>query len=488
MKDLKEKTVRGGLAKAAAQAVTFALRIASIAVLARMLAPKEFGLVNMVTAITGVLSLLKDAGLSLATVQRATVTEEQLSALFWVNVLVGAVLTLASLALAPAVAAFYREPRLLWVTAGLAPSFFLNGLGVQHGALLARQMRFTALAAIDVASIVVSAALGVGMAAVGYGYWALVGMSLAMPATSSVGAWLVARWVPGPPRRGAGIGSVVRLGGAVTMNGVIIYVAYNVEKVLLGRFWGADAVGIYGRAYQLINLPTENLNSAIGGVAISALSRLQDDPPRLKSYFLKAYSLVLALTLPVTIACALFSEEIVYVVLGPRWGEAAAIVRLLAPTILVFALINPTFWLLFAFGMMNRSLRIAFVIAPLVIVAYVIGLPHGPRGVALAYSAAMCLWLLPHVAWCIKGTTIALGDLLRAVSRPMASGALAAVTGLAFQLLFGSALSPFARLVAGGGLVAGVHVWVLLYVMGQKAFYLDLLGVLRRGASAAQAR
>ena len=90
------------------------------------------------------------------------------------------------------------------------------------------------------------------------------------------------------------------------MNGLIVYIAYNLDKILLGRYWGAGTIGIYGRAYQLINIPTDNLNSAIGGVAFSTLSRLQHDPDRLKRYFLKGYSLVLMMTLPVTLACTLF--------------------------------------------------------------------------------------------------------------------------------------------------------------------------------------
>jgi len=483
VEDLKGRAVRGGLAKALAQAATLALRIGAVALLARILEPQEFGLVNMVTAVTGILTVLKDAGLSLATVQRATVTDEQLSTLFWLNVLAGAILTALTLALAPALAAFYREPRLVHVTAGLAPGFLLNGLGVQHGAILARQMRFTACAAIDVAAIVVSAAVGVGMAAAGLGYWALVGMSLALPAASSAGAWLVARWVPGPPRRAKGIASMVRMGGAVTLNSVIVYVAYNLEKVLLGRFWGADAIGFYGRAYQLVNLPTENLNSAIGGVALSALSRLQHDPSRQKSYFLKGYSLVVALTLPVTVACAVLGDDVVAVVLGPKWAEAGVILRLLTPTILVFGLINPTFWLLFSLGLIGRSVRIALVIAPLVIAAYLVGLPYGPRGVALAYSIALTVWLCPHLVWCLRGTAIALGDLLRCVARPFLSAAVAAAACAAFRATAGaSALSPPARLVLGCGLLAGVYLWMLLYGTGQKEFYLELLRGLRQRA------
>jgi O-antigen/teichoic acid export membrane protein len=481
--DLRQKALRGGLAKACAQAATLGLRIGTIAVLARMLDPGEFGLVGMVTVLTGVLSLLKDAGLPLATVQRATVTPDQLSTLFWLNAVVGALLALITLALALPIAAFYGEPRLVWVTAALAPGFVLSGLGAQHAAILARGMRFTDLAAIDVASILVSAAVGIGMASAGYGYWSLVGMSLAAPAASSAGAWLVARWVPGRPRRGADVTSMVQLGGTVTLNTMVVYAACNLDKALLGRFWGAAAVGLYGRAYQLVNIPTENLSGAIGGVALSAMSRLQGDPPRLKSYFLKGYALVLALTVPVTIGCALFADEIVAVLLGPRWLEAAALLRLLTPTILVFALINPTFWLLFALGRLGRSLRMAMVMGPLVVVAYILGLPYGPRGVALAYSVALAAWALPHLAWCVHGTPVPLGEVMRAVSRPLLSGIVAAAAGLVFQATRPAGLSPLATLGLGGALVAGTYLWMLLYAAGQKALFLDVLRGLRRGPS-----
>ena len=153
---------------------------------------------------------------------------------------------------------------------------------------------------------------------------------------------------------------MIRFGGTITLNGLVVYIASNFEKILLGRFWGVDAIGIYGRAYQLITIPTDNLNSAVGEVAFSALSRLQHDPIRLKSYFLKGYSLVLALTLPITFACALFADDMVFVLLGPKWKDAAPIFRLLAPTVLVFAIANPLSWLVSSLGWVGRNLKMAW--------------------------------------------------------------------------------------------------------------------------------
>jgi O-antigen/teichoic acid export membrane protein len=296
-----------------------------------------------------------------------------------------------------------------------------------------------------------------------------------MPLVCTLGFWGAARWIPGPPRRRAGIRSMVRFGGAVTLNGLVAYIATNCDKILLGRFWGVDALGIYGRAYQLVNIPTDNLNQAAGEVAFSALSRIQDDQQRLKNYFLKGYSLVLALTLPITAACALFAGDITLVLLGPKWNAAAPILRLLAPTILVFAIANPLFWLLSSLGLVKRSLKMSFVIAPVMVGSYFLGLPYGPRGVALAYSAGMMLWVFPLIAWAVHDTVVSVKDVLLAVFRPLVSSAVAAVAAFGVHSLCGQSLPPLARLVLESAVLLLTFGGILLFATGQKSLYLDVL-------------
>jgi O-antigen/teichoic acid export membrane protein len=483
MQDLKQRTIRGGLARLCAQGANFSIRLVSLMVLARLLGPKDYGLVGMATAFTGVLSLFRDFGLSSAAVQRTTVTEEQSSTLFWINVLAGALLGLLALALAPAIAAFYHEPRLIRVTAVLAAGFLFNAAGVQHSVLLQRQMRFTALAVISTVGLIVGTVIAIGGAKAGYGYWALVAMMVTSPLTSTIGFWLATAWVPGMPHRRAGIRPMLRFGGTLTLNGLVAYVAFNFEKVLLGRFWGADAIGIYGRAYQIVNIPTDNLNSAVGEVAFSALSRVKDDAERFRSYFLKAYSLVLAMTVPLTVVCTLFANDVILVVLGPKWTEAVPIFRLLAPTILIFALINPLGWLLFSLGLVGRSLKIALVFAPTIIGGYVLGLPYGPKGVAFAYSAVLTLWVIPFIAWCVHGTVISFRDILLAVSRPLASGLVAAGLTFGLRLFCGQLLPPLPRLVLESTVLIATFLGILVFVTGQKSLYLDLLRGLRGPSS-----
>jgi O-antigen/teichoic acid export membrane protein len=483
MKDLKERAVRGGFAKLCGQAASFALSIVSMAVLGRLLDPKDFGLVAMVTAVSGVYSIFLYGGLSSATVQNDSITNDQISTLFWINMLMGMILALLLIATAPFLVTFYHEPRLFWVTMALSAGFLISAAGLQHFALLQRQMRFVTLSVAETLPQLVSLVVAISMAIGGFGYWALVASTLVSTSTRSVCMWLTTAWIPSMPRRRVGVRPMLRYGVTITLNNIIVYIAYNLEKVLLGRFWGANALGIYGRAYGLINIPTENINSAISGVAFSGLSRLQHEPNRSKNYFLKGYSLVLSLTIPITIFCALFADDIILILLGPKWKDAIIIFRLLAPTILVFGMLNPFGALLQATGFQERSLKIALVIAPLVIVSYVIGLPFGPKGVALAYSAAMMLGVVPLIAWCIHGTMISLKNVLQVISRPFFSGIISAVVAFGAQLIFGKLLPSFLLLVLGGSVMLGTYLLMLLFIMGQKEMYLDLIRGLRGSSS-----
>ena len=205
------------------------------------------------------------------------------------------------------------------------------------------------------------------------------------------------------------------------------------------------------------------------------LARVQDDRGRAKSYFLTSYSLVLAITIPITICAGEFAPDLVSVLLGPQWQQVAPLLRLLAPTILVFALTDPITWLLYSRGMIDRSFRISMVFAPVVIAGYVIGLPFGPKGVALGYSSAIVLSIVPRIAWGIHGTGISLRDLGRAASGPLISGAIAVPVGLVLQSLPAPSLSPLIRLSLDSAILLGTYAVTLLYVLRQKAFYFGLL-------------
>src|SRR5207237_1933354 len=158
-------------------------------ILARLLTPKDFGLFAMVTTVMAFLRVFKDAGLSTATIQREDITHGQVSNLFWINVAMSGAIGLLLAAGSPAIAWFYREPRLVPITLVLSSTFLLSGLAVQHTALLNRQMRFQAIAVVQVGSMLVGIAVGIGMAWHNYSYWSLVGGNFATVAATLLLAW-----------------------------------------------------------------------------------------------------------------------------------------------------------------------------------------------------------------------------------------------------------------------------------------------------------
>jgi O-antigen/teichoic acid export membrane protein len=480
--ELKQKSVRGGVVAVFAQGAKLVVFTATMMLLARLLSAEDFGLQGMVAVLTGFLSLFREAGLGAATVQRLEVTQEQISTLFWINVAVGAALATFTVVLAPVLVGFYGEPRLYWITVVSGVAFVFIGLAAQHQALIQREMRFVTLAKIDVLSLTISSAVGVVMAMLGWRYWSLVGMPVVGSIVSAAGVWLAVPWVPGPARRKCGVLSMLHFGWMATCYNLLVFLAWNSHNILIGRFLGADALGLYGRAYGLATLPVLQLTNTLGGVAFSGLSRLQDDADRLARSFLKAYFLVISLTVPITISCALFAEEIIRVVLGAKWMEAAPIFSLLAPTVLVFAVANPLSWLVMSTGRMGRALCIAAATTPVVIVGIVLGLSHGPKGVALGYSLTMALLVIPIIAWSKHGTMITWADLWRATKQPLMAGLLAGAIGLIVKITLGGMLAPIPYLLVALGLVFGFYAWVLLIAMGQKDLYLDLLTQVFRGA------
>jgi PST family polysaccharide transporter len=468
----------GGVAAVSAQGAKFVVQTATTMVLARLLSPEDFGLQGMVLVLTGFLGLFRDAGLGMATIQRLEVTHEQTSTLFWINVAVGVILATLCAALAPLLVAFYHEPRVYWIAMVSGVTFIFNGLAAQHAALLQRGMRFVTQAKIEVLSLAVGSLTGLVMALLGCRYWSLVGMALASPIVGAAAILLAVAWVPGPPRRRSGIRSMLHFGGLATCNSFVVFLAWNAEKILLGRFWGADALGLYGRAFQLVTLPVQQLNAAVTGVAFPALSRIQHDAKRLARSFLRGFSLLISATIPITITCALFAEEIVHVVLGAKWMEAAPIFRLLSPVAVVFAVANPFSWLLMSTGRVGRALSLSAATTPLVILGILLGLSHGPIGVASGYSLAMTLLIIPIAAWSKLGTEITWTDLWRATKPPFLSGLLAGAAGLLVKLTLGGRLSPIPYLMVGLAVVLGIYAWVLLILMGQKHVYMDVLSQL----------
>jgi PST family polysaccharide transporter len=486
--DLKRRSVRGAAVSFAGQGAKLLIQLGATAVLARLLAPEDYGAWAMVAALVGFLERFRDLGLSVATVQRSHITAEEVTGLFWINVGAGLVLFALVAAGAPLVAWFYGRPDLLWLTVACGSLAPVASLGSQHEALLHRSLRYGSLAARDVLSLGAGAAVGVACARAGLGYWSL---ACAQASTSVVGVaalWWQSGWRPGPPRWAAGLVPLLRFGGALTLSNVLGFLLRGLDRVLLGHFFGAGGVGPYDRAQSLLVRPMEYVMPAITNVSTSALSRLSADRARFERGALQILG-VAACAAGLVVALVVGTADwAVAVLLGPRWEAVVPIARVLALFAFVEPCVSLTGTLLVVRGQPALLVRWRLLSAPIVLLSLAVGLAWGPLGVAAALAAGGLLLRAPLFLWyAARPLGLEPRILLRSVARHVASGLLVAAT----LLLLRRAWSPAGALwglCAYGILGTALYAGLVLATDGGRRLVgqmLSMLGMLRRGPAAA---
>ena len=426
--DLKGRSVRGGAVTMAGQGARFFLGMGSTVVLARLLTPQDFGLIAMVTAVTGFVMMFKDMGLSMATVQKAEINNGQISTLFWINVLLSLCVMLVTAALAPVIAWFYGEPRLTWITLALASAFIFGGLTVQHQALLRRNMRFGTLALIGIIGQLAGIVAAIIAAFYGAGYWSLVIMQLAATIAGAIAVWLACGWRPGLPVRRSGVRAMLAFGGNLTGFNFINYFARNLDNVLIGKFWGSGSLGLYSKAYSLLMLPLQQINSPLSAVAVPVLSRLQKEPTKFRSYYRKGLTLATMFAMPIVVFLFVVADKAILIVLGEQWTGAVPIFRALGIAALVGTTGGPgSGWVYMTLGNVRRQFFVSIVSTGLLVIGFVIGLRWGPIGVATAFSIHAVAWRLPSILICYWRTFLKLTDFLSALWRPVAASIIAGI-------------------------------------------------------------
>jgi O-antigen/teichoic acid export membrane protein len=457
LSDLKGRTISSAFITIAAQGAQFALSLGSIMILARLLTPEDFGLFAMVATVLGFLRVFKDAGLSTATVQREGITHAQVSNLFWINVVMSGMITLILAAGAPLIAWFYREPRLVPITLVLSITFLLSGLIVQHTALLNRQMRFRAIALIQVGSLLIGIAVGIGLALLKYSYWALVGSNLATVAATVALTWFAIPWRPQAPVRRSGTAPLVSFGANLATSGFIYSLARGADGLLVGRFYGPDSVGLYSRAAALLNRPMEQFLSPISSVFVPVLSRVQAQPERYRRTFLQVYEAMALVSFLSTGLLFALARPLTLVVLGPKWEQAAIIFAGFTLAALGTPLATASTWLFASQGRGKDWLFASSLVSGVTVASFVAGLPFGPAGVAIVYSAAGLLIGLPvlyHFAG--RQGPVSAADLWIGIFRYLPLWAVACGTTWVMRLFFANSVPLVQLLVcAPVGLLAG---------------------------------
>jgi PST family polysaccharide transporter len=392
-----------------------AIQMVGTVVLARLIAPRDFGLVTMVTTFSVLLMSCGSNGITEAILQCDQITHRLASNLFWATMGVGVCLTLGFAAVGPVLAKIYREPSLIPLCAALSVPILLSSGYVVHLSLLRRAMRFSAVAKIELASRAVSVTTGILFAFAGFGRWALVLGWCALPLTTMVGGMVMCHWVPGRPRRAAGTDTLIRFAAHTFARFSMQYFAANTDNLLVGWLFGAPALGFYKRAYDLFALSAAQLVNATATVAVSALSRVRNERESYRSYLLGAITVMAFLGMGIGGDLTLVGKDLIRVLLGPGWETTGEIFTYFAPGIGAMLVYGTHGWIHLSIGRADRWFVWGMVEWLTITSLFLVGLHWGPQGIAVAWAVSFWILAVPSLWFAGRPIGLGVGPMLSAV-------------------------------------------------------------------------
>ena len=368
-------------------------------VLMRALGPEAFGLLGMVLVFSGFAGIFSELGFGSALVQRQDLREEHRSTIFWLSFGMAGLLALVTCLAGPVIAAFYGQPILAPVTTWMSLNFLLSAPGMVPRALLQRALRFDVLARVDVGALVVSGGAAVAVATAGGGVWSLVVQQLVSAAATSAGLLWLGGWHPRGRWSRQALTELFRFGLGLTGFKLINYWARSADKLLIGRFIGSEALGLYSRAYSLMLLPLTQVVSVLAPVMLPVLSSIQGDKPRVRSAFLRAIRLLTFVTFPMMLGLAVVAEPFVRGVLGTEWRGVIPLIQILAFVGVTQTLCNPTGWIYASQGRTDWMFWWGVGGSGFLVLSILVGvLLGGVETVALAYLAGNLIITIPCLA------------------------------------------------------------------------------------------
>jgi polysaccharide transporter, PST family len=445
--DLHRRSLRGGAVSMVSQVGNVTTQVISTIVLARILVPEDFGLVAMVSAITGYISIFVDLGTRDAVAQHAWLGEGEASALFWITVTTGLAFTLVTVSCAPLIAGFYGLPKLKAITMALSVPFMLSALYYQQYALMRRALMFRKLAIIDISGNAVGAAFAILLAHLDYGYWALVWKPAITAFVTACAVWVTCGWWPGRPAFTPGVRIMLRFGLNVAGFSVADSVARSLDRVALGHSYGPRELGFYQNALNVYDNAIGVTGSPLHNVATATLTKLRAERDALRRAWSTALSSLAFFAAPAFAVLAVVGQDLVVLLLGAKWRTAGTILSILALRGPAQAVAGTHSWLHVAAGRPDRWRHWGVLNCGFTIIALLCGLRYGSIGVATSYVILAYLVVVPALLYAGHPLEIRIREVFVAAGPQVGCALATAGLGFALRQTLLEGLSPPVRLV-----------------------------------------
>jgi O-antigen/teichoic acid export membrane protein len=395
---IRRLIVGGMIWKATSQIVGQFGRMIVAVLLARLLAPRDFGLANMVLVFSSLVLVFSDLALGAAIVQRKMLTELDRATAFWTSIGAGTVFMLLLMALSGPIAAFYGEDQVQPLLLVLASTFLISSIATTHEALLVREMEFRAVELRTMIGMLAGAAAGVIVALQGGGPWAIIAQQVTTAVVTTTLLVIRSPWRMTLAFSRASLRDMGGFSGFVLGHRLLYYVHRNADNLLIGRFVGASALGAYALAYNVILIPFSRLATPVQQVLFPAFSRLQDQPERIAALWIRTTRLVGALSIPSLCGLVVVAPDLVPVVFGDRWGDVVPLIQVLAWVGLLQSLQTLNTEILTARDETATVFRFSLIFFAAHMTAFAVGLQWGVTGVAVAYAISSTL-VEPILTW-----------------------------------------------------------------------------------------
>lgn len=451
------------LFKGISQAFSWSITI----VVARLLTPDDYGLMEMATVITGYAAIFNELGLGAAIIQRRHVSHSQLSSVYWFTIAFSTVLGGLCFAVAYPTAWIFQEPRVIPLTQGVSVLFVLSGATIVPLSLMQREMRFRETGFQEMLSVMVSSCAMLGMALGGFGAWTLLGGHIVRNATRATLAHKYTKWKPLLTFSVQDVKSYLRFGATVALSSSLSYVYAKSDRFFAGRSGTVAFLGYYTLALDLAKMPTQKIVTLVKQVSFSAFSHLQSDLPEFRKFYKKSLRIISTIVFPLFIGSAIVCEDLVHVVLNPKWYGIIDVFRYLCLAQILVAINAINGMVHTTRGKPKYTLMFNLIMVAVVPVSFYFAAKGNLITMVIPWFTTYAAVAISWIVLTMKELRISVGEYLRCLSVPSISSILMALSILFldymmtfFQAEAGALTRLILRVVTGGG--AYISVTLLL--------------------------
>lgn len=426
--NLKEKAAKGAGANIVGKLIGLLCQTFGVVILARLLTPNDFGLVSMVTAFSLWIMNFGANGFTEYIIQKEEINNDEVTSLFWTHVIFSIIFAVGFSFFGSILVIFYGEAALSRIAVAMASSFIFQALFTIQFALLKREMKFTLIAVIELTAVFLSYVLAVALALGGMSYWAIVVRQLAISAVPMIAVWFLTPWRPNLTFNLRLSKPGLKYALKIYCNYTLGYFKGSIDRVLLGKFHGSEVLGNYDRASYLSSMPSSQILVPLHNVALATLSRIKNDRVRYVEYYLTALSMISFVGTCSAVALTVVAQNLIPFVLGSKWSEAGRVVMAFGPGIAAYFVYGTTSWLFLSLGEPGRWLKWNLFSTFLTAVGFMIGVPYGAIGMAIAYSAVFFILILPGLWYAGRTIQLRIGAVVSAIWTYFVSGTFVTLT------------------------------------------------------------